>query len=84
MSRRKQKQVSVKVDAKKSAAGKMGKGVDAFIPRKTKKVDALQKRIDMVVAMAMAKEAGEAYVGPDVFRDRLSLFHGSRVRGSKL
>jgi hypothetical protein len=81
MSRR--KQASVKVDVKKSAAGKMGKGVDAFIPRKTKKVDALQKRIDLVVANAM-KQADQAHDGGDVFRDRLSFFRGSRVRSVKL
>jgi hypothetical protein len=70
-----------KVDAKKSAAGKMGKGAGAFVPRKTKKVDALQMRIDMVVEQALKK--GQ-YDGGDVMLNRMPLFRQYRLRSTKL
>jgi SOS-response transcriptional repressor LexA len=75
------KQSKPKVDAKKSAAGKLGKGVDAFVPRKTKKVDALQMRIDMVVAQALNN--GQ-YDGGDVMLNRMPIFRQSRLRSVKL
>ena len=74
------------INKKRSKAGVAGRGVNAFVPRKAKKVDALQKRIDMVVAAAKAREAAgiEQHDGSDVMRNKLPLFRGSRVRGSRL
>lgn len=43
----------------------MGRGKNAFVPRKTKKRDILQERIDMVVAKAKKRESKTDY---DVIR----------------
>lgn len=65
-------------DAKKAAAGRKGKGNTAFVPRKTKRTDSLQKRIDMVVEMAQKR--GEAVgAGYDVIKHDP---HQLRLRGA--
>lgn len=67
----------ITTDVKKMTAGKQGKGVNAFTPRKTKRTDKLQERIDMVVAQAKAKEGGAGYdvIQHDPHRLRLGGAH---------
>lgn len=50
---------------KMSMYAKQGRGANAFVPRKTKKRDLLQERIDMVVAKAKKRESKTDY---DVIR----------------
>ncbi len=40
----------------KSEAGQQGRGKDAFVPRKAKKDDKIQKNIEKVVALAKARD----------------------------
>ncbi len=52
---------------KKSAAGKNGRGGDAFIPKKSKKADRTQELIEQVVREAKKREArGELINATDV------------------
>ncbi|KAA0255582.1 MAG: hypothetical protein EDM79_20535 [Chloroflexi bacterium] len=62
--KRKHKQIPAE---KLSEYAKQGRGTNAFVPRKTKKRDALQARIDRIVRDALAKEA-KAGAGYDVVR----------------
>lgn len=58
---------SVMIDPQKSAAGRQGKGGDAFSPRKSTKDKGLQKRINKVVREAKRREArGELINAVDV------------------
>jgi len=55
------------IDPQKSASGQMGKGGDAFSPRKSTKDKGLQKRINKVVREAKRREArGELINAVDV------------------
>lgn len=56
------KQVS---SAKLTEYAKQGRGTNAFVPRKTKKRDILQERIDRVVAKALQRETSTQH---DVIR----------------
>lgn len=57
-----------------------GRGKGAFVPRRTKERDELQKRIERVVARALLREQ----MNVDVFRERGGLFCNRRMRGSKV
>lgn len=68
------------VDAKKSAAGRQGKGVNAFQPKLRKKDKGLQARIDMIVKRAL--EQAEKGSGFDVVIHEsggLHLHHAQKV-----
>lgn len=56
---------------KRTEAGKLGKGLDAFTPKVSKRDAGLSERIEAVVANAKAKEAeGDAAGGDDVMLNR--------------
>jgi len=46
------KRSNEKINKKRAEAGRTGKPIGAFVPRKTKKTDALKARIELVVARA--------------------------------
>ena len=68
------------VDSEKlTEYAKLGRGKNAFVPRKTKKRDKLQERIDMVVAKAQGSENNTQH---DVIRHvnaRLRLTNSTKI-----
>lgn len=72
--------------ADRSAAGKASRGEGIFIPKKSKRDEGLQERIDLVVRLAKEAEALEAETanGQDPIRHNRWRWSFRTAKGSKI